>query len=152
MMYRVQTIGTIEEVLAPSFTLTSARDGTPISLYAFRHRQPVGLVFLSQENDVSRALTGINQMLSEFRQAGATLLVITREPLPDAPPAPVVLVDREADAFRRYECTRHCAICLFGLDRYGAIVHHSTCEAAELTAALWELLKAIEFSEMQCPE
>lgn len=152
MMHRVQTIGMIEEVIAPSFTLLSARDGTPVSLYAFRHRQPVGLVFLSQESDISRVLTEINRMLSEFRQAGAALLVITREPLPDAPPELTVLVDREADVFRRYECPWHCAICLFGLDRYGAIVHRSTCEEAVLTAALRELLKAIEFSEMQCPE
>ncbi len=152
MMYRVQTIGTVEEVIAPPFTLPSARDGTPISLHAFRHRQPVGLVFLSQESDVSRALAEINQMLNEFRQVGAALLVVTREPLPDAPPALVVLVDREADVFRRYECRPYCTICLFGLDRYGAVVHRSTCETADLTAALGELLKAIEFSEMQCPE
>ncbi|MGC8784408.1 MAG: peroxiredoxin family protein [Armatimonadota bacterium] len=150
MMYRVQTIGTIEEVIAPSFTLPSARDGTPISLYAFRQRQPVGLVFVPQTTDIPAVLDGVRLWQEAFRNAGAALLVIAREPASDISPILIVLVDRGGDVFRRYECTE--TLCLFGLDRYGAVVYRSACEVAKLESALRQLLDAIEFSEMQCPE
>lgn len=151
MMYRIQTIGTIEEVIAPSFTLPSARDGTSISLWSFRQRQPVGIVFVPQSGDIPAVIKTISTLLCDFRNAGATPLVIMREPLCEAPPAPIVLVDREGEVFRRYECSGE-ALCLIGLDRYGAVVHRSTCEVAQLESALHQLLNAIEFSEMQCPE
>lgn len=151
MMHRIQTMGTIEEVIAPSFTLPSARDGTPVSLYAFRQKQPVGVLFVAQWADAIAVLREVTQMGEAFRQVGAAPLVITRTPLPNAPPVPIVLVDRGGDVFRRYECADE-AVCLFGLDRYGAVVHRSTCEIANLSAALRALLDAMEFSEMQCPE
>lgn len=152
MMYRVQTIGTIEEVIAPPFTLPSARDEEPVSLYAFRQRQPVCLLFIPQTIEVSVVLANLRQMIGEFRQASVAILVITREPVSDAPTEPAVLVDREGSIFRRYECAQNNTLCLFGLDRYGAVVHCSTCEVAGLASALRELLDAIEFSEIQCPE
>ncbi|GIV18761.1 MAG: hypothetical protein KatS3mg023_0512 [Armatimonadota bacterium] len=151
MMYRIHTIGTIEETIAPSFTLPSAHDGKSVSLWSFRQRQPVGIVFVPQPGDVSAVLEAISTLLRDFRNTGAAPLVIVREPLSKAPHAPIVLVDREGDAFRRYECAEE-ALCLFGLDRYGAVVHRSTCEVAQLESALRQLLDAIEFSEMKCPE
>lgn len=151
MMHRLQTIGTIEEVLAPPFTLPSAHDGTAISIHVFRQRQPVGLLFVPQATDVPTVLNGVQSARHKFRSANAVLLVVVREPFPAAPSEPVVLVDDEGHVFRRYECSGR-MICLFGLDRYGAVVHRSTCEVAELVSALRELLDAIEFSEIQCPE
>ncbi|MGQ9737876.1 MAG: hypothetical protein ACUVRT_08170 [Armatimonadota bacterium] len=46
-MHRVQTIGTIEESIAPPFTLPSARNGEPVSLNALRQRQLVALLFVA---------------------------------------------------------------------------------------------------------
>ncbi len=152
MMYRVQTISAIEELIAPSFTLPSTRDGTPVSLYAFRQRKPVGLLFVPQTMDVPVALANMSQMVDEFHEANLALLLITREPIPDVPTEPAVLVDCDGNVFHRYECAQNNALCLFGLDRYGAVVYRSTCEPAGLESALRELLDAIEFSEIQCPE
>jgi len=150
-MYRITTIGTNEEVIAPSFTLPLARDGTAVSLSTFRQRQPVGMVFVPQAVDMPAVLDSVRLWQEAFHNAGADLLVIVREPVSHLAPLPIVLVDQGGDVFRRYECTDE-ALCLFGLDRYGAVVHRSSCEVAQLESALRHLLDAIEFSEMQCPE
>lgn len=150
-MHRVQTIGTIEELIAPSFTLTSAPDGEPVSLYAFRQRQPVGLLFVPQGVDISSVLNEARPVLDGFRLAKVALLVIVREPFAGVPAEAAVLVDHDGSVFSQYECPAE-TICLFGLDRYGAVVHQSACELANLKAALRTLLDAIEFSEIRCPE
>lgn len=150
-MNPLRTIGDIEEILAPPFTLPTAYDGAPLSLHTFRHREPVGLVFVPLSIDVSSLLSTLRKADSEFRQARVALLVITRQPTRADTPYPVLLVDPDGRAFHRYECPEQ-AICLFALDRYGAIVWRSTAEQATLAAALRRLLEAIEFSEIACPE
>lgn len=153
MMHRLQTIGTIEETIAPTFTLPSARDGQPISLYAFRQCQPVGVLFVPRSVDALSVLTTVGRFIPNVREVGTALLVIVREPVTSIPAdAPLVLVDREGRVFGRYEADREDVFSLFGLDRYGAVVHQSTCRAEDLESALRALLDAIQFSEMQCPE
>ncbi|MCS6830001.1 MAG: peroxiredoxin family protein [bacterium] len=151
MMHRVQTIGAIEEVIAPLFTLPSMPDGNPVSLRTFRQKQPVGLLFIPQAVHAPNLLYEVMPILDDFRHTGVALLAITREPIPNAPSTLTILLDQDGSVFRRYDCTGR-DICLFGLDRYGAVVHRSTCEIAELSATLRALLDAIEFSEIQCPE
>lgn len=153
MMHRLQTIGTIEETIAPAFTLPSARDGQPISLYAFRQRQPVGILFVPRSADALSVLTTVGRFIPNVREVSAALLVIVREPVTPMPADSVhVLVDREGRVFGRYEADREDALSLFGLDRYGAVVYQSACRAEELGSALRALLDAIRFSEIQCPE
>lgn len=153
MMHRLQTIGAIEETIAPAFTLPSARDGQPISLYAFRQRQPVGVLFVSRSADALSVLTTVGRFIPDVREAGAAMLVILRELVSPIPAdAPQVLVDREGRVFERYGADREDVLSLFGLDRYGAVVYQSACRAEDLESALRALLDAILFSEMQCPE
>ncbi|MCS6950557.1 MAG: peroxiredoxin family protein [bacterium] len=150
-MPKLRTIGDIEEVLAPPFTLPSAHEGTPVALHTFRHRQPVGLVFVPSLADPSPLIGSLTKILPDFIRAGIALLVIMREPVPVNTSHLVVLIDTDGNTFRRYECPERSA-CLFAIDRYGAIVWRSTCAPAALEAALQRLKEALEFSEIQCPE
>lgn len=152
MTYRVQTIGFIEETIAPSFTLPSAHDGKPVSLYSFRQRQPVALLFVPWSADVPLVLAQVEALLPGFRDAGAAVLLVTHEPITGAPAVPLVLIDRDGQVFRLYECHSQSDLCLFGLDRYGAVIHQSASRVEQLEASLRALLDAIEFSERQCPE
>ncbi|MEJ5251946.1 MAG: redoxin domain-containing protein [Chthonomonadetes bacterium] len=153
MMHRLQTIGTIEETIAPAFTLPSARDGQPVSLHTFRQRQPVGILFVPRSADAPSVLQTVGRFISDVHEAGATILMIVREPVSSIPAdALQVLVDRDGRVFERYEADREDAFSLFGLDRYGAVVYQRHCRAEELESALRALLDAIRFSEIQCPE
>lgn len=151
-MYRVQTIGTIEESIAPPFTLPSARNGKPVSLNAFRQRQPVALLFVSPSMHVPSVIQRLTERLPVFHDVGSAVLVVVREPPSILPEAFPVLVDHAGQVFTRYECLSEHDVFLFGLDRYGAVVYHGNCPAEQMESALRKLLDAIEFSEMQCPE
>lgn len=152
MMHRLQTIGSIEESIAPPFTLPSARDGKPVSLNVLRQRQPVALLFVASSGDVPSVIQRLTERLSDFRDVGSAVLVVVRESPSTVPEAFPVLVDDAGQVFRQYGCLSERDVFLFGLDRYGAVVHQDASPAEQLESALRRLLESIQFSEMQCPE
>lgn len=93
----------------------------------------------------------LTALLPDFRDVGSAVLVtvanrrLTFRTIP-------VLVDPDGQVFNQYERLTERDISLFGLDRYGAVVHQDTCRAEQSTPALRKLLDAIAFSEMLCPE
>lgn len=80
MMHRMQTIGTIEESIAPPFTLPSARNEEPVSLNAFRQRQPVALLFVPPSVHVPSVIQRLTERLPDFHDLGSAVLVVVREP------------------------------------------------------------------------
>jgi hypothetical protein len=153
MMCSLKTAADNEELIAPPFTLPEVRTGQPVSTAVYRQRHPVGLLLVSNPDAAHCAVQVAGARLNRFREAGAVLLVVVKQWMPaDFPPDLLVLVDSEGSVFERYECPSGSAICLYGLDRYGAVVYRDSCPAEDLSAALLRLLDAIELSEMQCPE
>ncbi len=151
-MHRLTTIGDIEETIAPGFTLPSAREGKPVSLRTFRHRQPVALLFAPVSEHVTALLTHLKAFLHDFREAGSAVLLVSPSVVHDAPHPVLALVDRDRSVFERYGCRETDALCLFALDRFGAVVYSMTCQMDTLPSALRALVDAIAFSEIQCPE
>lgn len=151
MMYRIQNLGTIEETIAPAFTLPSL-DGSLVSLSAFRQRQPVALLFIQQLPHLPLALAGISELRGRFAETRVAAIIVVRQLVETTSAFAQIVLDRDGQVFERYECLVGSAICLFGLDRYGAVVYRAECEPQDLNPALRTLLDAIEFSEMQCPE
>jgi hypothetical protein len=153
MMCRLKTVGDNEEIIAPLFTLPELRTGQSVSIAAFRQRQPVGLLLVPDAAAAEIVVQHASEWLDRFRESQSALAVVVRRPITVHYPEPLqVLIDNSGSVFERYDCPVDTAVCVYGLDRFGAVVYRATCTAYDLPAAFPRLLDAIELSEMQCPE
>jgi len=153
MMCRLKTVGDNEEDIAPNFTLPDVRNGQPVSSAAFRQKKPMGLLLVQDVEAADRAVQYASEWFSHFCEAHAVLAVVVRRPVTvDYPEPLLVLMDSNGSVFEQYECPLDTAVCVYGLDRFGAVVYLASCGADDLPAVLPRLLDAIELSEMQCPE
>jgi len=153
MMCRLKTVGDNEEIIAPPFTLPEVHTGQSVSIAAFRQNQPVGLLLVPDAAAADFVVQHTSGWLDLFRESRCALIVVLRRPITvDYPEPLLVLIDNSGSVLERYECPVDTAVCVYGLDRFGAVVYRATCTAEDLPAAFPRLLDAIELSEMQCPE
>lgn len=130
----------------PTFRLHDVR-GQEVSLWDYKQRQPVVLVFCGEECET--LLRGFAAGYSEYRDAGAEVLAITPKPPSAAARWPFpVLVDVGGQMSARY-VERVPAVLL--VDSYNTL--HERMEGPWPTGLDHpRLLSAIRQLELQCPE
>lgn len=148
---------------APSFRLKSSRDGL-IALSDYREQSNLVIVFLHSLDcpRYQRALQNFVDYQREYQENSAQVLVVVSGPAAqsaleeaEAYPFPV-LADPESTARRAYAVLLSVPVedepMIFILDRYGAPYAALICSDLSDPSLQKEILKWLDFIEIQCPE
>lgn len=129
--------------IVPPLVLPSM-EGEEVSLWQFRQRQPVVVVFLGEDRE--NLWTEWEQHYPRFQQRGVALWIVRSSP-PDSGQCLPLLIDEKERQTRRY--TRRLPT-VWVVDRFGEL---SACwEGKENLPGHGAVMEEILYLESQCPE
>ncbi len=151
------TVSLAAQLALPDFWLPSS-SGETVRLSDYRHRVPVALILLPDEDAAGREiLRAFAAHYEEYRAWPAEVLAVIAGTQAQAShlaeelglPFPV-LADAEGDVWRKHIGERRPALLI--LDRYNALHHIQVAAVAADLMSPTEALEWIRHAEMACPE
>jgi peroxiredoxin len=148
-------------MLLPPFSLPDANGGRQISLWGYKSRRNLALLFLQEYSRFGSLLNLIAQRYSDYREINAEVLVIspevpeTQTTLPSRDLPFPILFDKDSEVRRKClgsEYPAESGAMALIADRWGEVQGRVILHPERAAADAEELRKWLEFVDMQCGE